>query len=78
MMVAEATMTSGPVQGRTLPARQPTVRWNSPHGQTGDRRRTPAKGNSRVSRTIVQVIMLATSAFALLDLYLLSSAGLHH
>ncbi|HEY5250908.1 MAG TPA: hypothetical protein VIJ09_04580 [Acidimicrobiales bacterium] len=72
-------MTSGQPHSQTIQGRgPPSVSWNSPHGSVGERRRTPSKVNTRTSRTIVQVIMLATSAFALLDLYLLSSSGLHH
>jgi hypothetical protein len=40
-------------------------------------RRRPTAAPPRPSRWIVQVVMLATSAFALLDLYLLI-ASVHH
>jgi hypothetical protein len=42
-----------------------------------DRRRTQAHKSKRISVRIVQIIMLLTTAFALLDLSLLLTSG-HH
>ena len=60
-------------QGRGPPA----VRLVSPNNATIQRRRTQANNTKRISNRIVQVIMLATSAFALFDLSLLITS-LHH
>jgi hypothetical protein len=42
-----------------------------------DRRRTQANKTKRISGRIVQIVMLVTTAFALLDLSLLLTSG-HH
>ncbi len=60
-------------QGRGPPA----VRLVSPHGTAMDRRRTQANKTKRISGRIVQIVMLVTTAFALLDLSLLLTSG-HH
>jgi hypothetical protein len=42
-----------------------------------DRRRVQANNTKRIGRRIVHIVMLATTAFALLDLSLLLTSG-HH
>ena len=54
----------------------PAVRLVTANGAPRNRRRVPTPSN-RASGWIVQVVMVATSVFALLDLYLLATSG-HH
>ena len=54
----------------------PTVKLVTANGAPIDRRRVPTAPN-RASGWIVQIVIVATSAFAVLDLYLLA-AGVHH
>jgi len=59
-------------QGKQLPA----VRILSANELVVNRRRLPIASN-RASQWIVQIVILATSAFAVLDLYLLATS-FHH
>ena len=54
----------------------PAVRFLTANGATMNRRRVPIASN-RTSERIVQVVILATSAFAILDLYLLATSLVH-
>jgi hypothetical protein len=61
------------LQGRGHPA----VRVVSPYGSAMVRRRAQDNRTKRISSTIVHIVMLVTTAFALLDLSLLLTSG-HH
>jgi hypothetical protein len=71
--MAPGQQQSAPPQGRGPPA----VRLVSPNRAAMERRRIQANNTKRISNRIVQVIMLATTAFALFDLSLLITS-LHH
>jgi hypothetical protein len=62
----------------TVPGRGPTaVRLVATHNVGMERRRVPTGGRNGASGWIVQIVVLATTAFAFLDLYLLVSSA-HH
>ena len=60
----------------TAPLSSQRVILHSPTSYSVARRRPPVKAN-RINGWIVRSIILATTAFALIDLFLLGS-GLHH
>jgi hypothetical protein len=71
-------MASSRQQGETLQGQgPPIVRLASPHGTATTRRRAQDIKTKRISGRIVHIVMLATCAFALLDLSLLLTSG-HH
>ena len=75
--MAQPQATSGSPHGETAQGRgPPVVRLVTANGVAVNRRRVPTAPN-RGSAWIVQVVMVATSAFAFLDLYLLATS-FHH
>jgi hypothetical protein len=70
--MAPPQFASGTPHGTTMQRQgPPTVRLVAANGPAVERRRLPSGGPKRISGWIVQVVVLATTAFALLDLYLL-------
>jgi hypothetical protein len=70
-------VTSGYPHGATAQGREPpAVRILTANGVAVNHRRLPIASN-RASQWIVQIVILATSAFAVLDLYLLATS-FHH
>jgi hypothetical protein len=75
--MTQTQITSGKLHRATAQGRgPPAVRLVTANGVAMDRRRVPTAPN-RASGWIVQVVIVATSAFAFLDLYLLLTSG-HH
>lgn len=75
--MAQAQVTSAKPHGATAQGRgPPTVRLVTVNGLAVNRKRVPSAPN-RASGWIVQVVIVATSAFAFLDLYLLLTSA-HH
>jgi hypothetical protein len=75
--MAQPQVTSGKPHGATGQGRgPPAVRLVTANGAAMNRRRAPTTPN-RASGWIVQIVIVATSAFAFLDLYLLITSG-HH
>lgn len=72
--MAQPQATSGSPHGATAQRRgPPAVSVVTANGVTANRRHVPTTPN-RGSAWIVQVVMVATSAFAFLDLYLLATS----
>jgi hypothetical protein len=75
--MANPRVTSGQPHGVTAQVRGPTgVTLISTDGPAMSQRRVSTAPN-RTSKWIVQVVMVLTSAFALLDVFLLVASG-HH
>ena len=75
--MVQPQVSSGYPHGATAERRElPTVRILTANGVAVNRGRIPTASN-RVSQWIVQIVILATSAFAVLDLYLLATS-FHH
>ena len=75
--MAQPEVISGNTHGATAQGRgPPAVRLVTANGTAMNHRRGPTTPN-RASAWIVQVVIVATSAFAFLDLYLLLTSG-HH
>jgi hypothetical protein len=75
--MAQHQVISGKPHGATAQGRgPPAVRLVTANGVVMNRRHVPTTPN-RASAWIVQVVIVATSAFAFLDLYLLLTSG-HH
>ncbi len=74
--MAQAQATSGSPHGPTAQGRgPPAVGLVTANGLAVNRRRVPTAPNA--SGWIVQIVILATSTFAVLDLYLLATS-FHH
>ena len=75
--MAQQQVISGMSHGATAQGRElPAVRILTANGVAVNRRRVPIASN-RASQWIVQIVILATSAFAVLDLYLLATSFYH-
>jgi hypothetical protein len=75
--MAQPQVSSGSPHGATAQGRGPlAVRVVTANGVAVNRRRVPTAPN-RKSAWIVQVVIVATSAFAFLDLYLVATS-FHH
>jgi len=75
--MAQPQVTSGSPRGATAQGREPTpVRSVTANGVIVNRKRVPTAPN-HASTWIVQVVIVATSAFAFLDLYLVATS-FHH
>jgi hypothetical protein len=76
--MARPQVISGYPHGATTQGREqlPAVRILTANGVAVNRRHVPTAAN-RASQWIVQIVILTTSAFAVLDLYLLAT-GFHH
>ena len=75
--MTQPQVTSGTTRGATAQWRgPPAARIVTANGAAIDRRRVPTAPN-RASGWIVQIVIVATSAFAVLDLYLLAT-GVHY
>ena len=75
--MAQPQVISGKPHGATAQGRErPGVTLVTASGVVTNRRGVPTAPN-RVSGWIVQVVIVATSVFAFLDLYLLTTSGRH-
>jgi len=75
--MAQPQVISGYPHGATVQGRaSAAVRILTPNAVAVNRRRVPTAPN-RTSQWIIQIVILATSAFAILDLYLLATS-FHH